>query len=183
MDLELHFDLTKQATRKQILDTVISQLGEKSDQVLEEFKEINVKRDHHHTLAEVKASIDALPLSDQAKEHTKQVYAILAHAEAKVHECSIEDTHFHEVGKGSAVENTACICHAIDSLKPQKITATAVQIGKGKIQCAHGLMDIPAPATAAILSLGIPICDERLEGERCTPTSAALIKHYVEEWK
>jgi len=179
----LHFDFTQKATRQQILDTVLESLDEnKRAAVIDEMAAIAVVKDHHHNLSEIAETIKTLPLSEKAKQHLFEVYDILAHAEAAVHECALEETHFHEVGRGSAVQNTAGICHAIDCLAPERITATPVQTGSGKVECAHGLLDIPAPATQAILDTGVPVCAERLEGERCTPTSAALIKHYVEEY-
>ena len=67
-------------------------------------------------------------------------------------------------------------------LSGDRIAATPVQVGSGTVTCAHGELPIPAPATAAILDSGIPVCAERLDGERCTPTSAALIKHFVDEF-
>ena len=109
------------------------------------------------------------------------VYAILAEAEASVHGCSVEETHFHEVGNASGIRNALAICTAFYVLAPTRITATPVQTGQGTVQCAHGLMDIPAPATAAILE-GIPRATPALEGELCTPTSAAIIKQYVQEF-
>ncbi len=86
------------------------------------------------------------------------------------------------MGEGKAILNALIICSAICHLHPDYIVATPVQTGSGKIECAHGLMDIPAPATAAILETGIPTTEEKLEGELCTPTSAAIIKYFVQEF-
>jgi len=99
-----------------------------------------------------------------------------------VHGVPVEQTHFHEVGNAEAVQNVLAICLAMNRLMPAKVTATPVQTGSGKVQCAHGLLDIPAPATAAILARGIPTCADKVEGEQCTPTSAAIIAHFVEEF-
>jgi uncharacterized protein (DUF111 family) len=74
------------------------------------------------------------------------------------------------------------VCLAVHKLAPTRIIATPVQTGQGKVQCAHGLLDIPAPATAAILAQGIPVEARKRDGEWCTPTSAAIIKHFVEEF-
>ena len=100
-----------------------------------------------------------------------------------MHGCAIDETHFHEVGNGEAIFNTLLICSAFAYLHPDHVAATSVQTGSGQVECAHGLMDIPAPATAAILATGIPVCDEKLPGELCTPTSAAIIKHFVDEFQ
>ena len=139
---------------------------------------------HLHNISEVKRAIDSTIASDWAKEHAKAVYDILAQAEAQVHGCPIEETHFHEVGEGMTVRIVVGICTAVEQIAPAKITATAVQVGSGTVECAHGMLDIPAPATAAIIEKhNIPVCDKKLEGELCTPTSAALIAHFVEEFK
>ena len=130
----------------------------------------------------MRQAIDNLAVSLAVKEHLHAVYEILAQAEAQVHECAVDETHFHEVGNGEAIFNTLITCLAIEKLHPSYIMATPVQTGSGQIECAHGLMDVPAPATAAILAQGIPTCEEKLEGELCTPTSAAIIKHYVQEF-
>ena len=63
------------------------------------------------------------------------------------------------------------------------VDSTAVQAGKGTVRCAHGELSVPAPATAAILARGIPVCKRRLDGERCTPTSAAIILHFVDRFE
>ena len=112
------------------------------------------------------------------------MYRILAQAEAQVHGCAIEETHFHEVGLGMTVREILGMCAAIEQIGPGKVIASRVQVGSGKIECAHGVLDIPAPATAAILErYRIPLAEPRLEGELCTPTSAAFIARYVEEYQ
>ena len=94
----------------------------------------------------------------------------------------MEETHFHEVGNGEALRNVLAICLAVEALDPDEITATRVQTGSGTVRCAHGELPIPAPATAAIIARGIPTCERKLEGERCTPTSAAVILHFVQRY-
>ena len=122
-----------------------------------------------------------MTIDDVLKENVRGVYAILAEAEASVHGCSVEEAHFHEVGNAAGIRNALAICTAFYVLAPTRITATPVQTGQGMVQCAHGLMDIPAPATAAILK-DIPRATPAFEGELCTPTSAAIIKQYVQEF-
>ena len=90
----------------------------------------------------------------------------------------MEETHFHEVGNASGIRNALAICAAFYVLNPESVTATPIQPGAGEIECAHGILSLPAPATAAILE-GLPLAEPRLQGERVTPTSAALIKHFV----
>ena len=142
-----------------------------------------VPKGHHHGIVEVRQTIDNLRTGQRVKDDLHAIYEILAEAEAQVHGCEVDEMHFHEVGNGEAIFNTLLICLAISYLHPDFISASSVQTGSGQIECAHGLMDIPAPATAAILATGIPTCEEKLEGELCTPTSAAIIKHFVKEFR
>ena len=182
--MQLYFDFTKAATRQAIADQLRKNIGESGwSVVLAEAMRAGVPKRHHHGIVEVRETIDGLKVAQSVKDHLHAIYEILAKAEAQVHGCEVDATHFHEVGEGEAIVNTLITCIAIDLLHPDYIMATPVQTGSGKIECAHGLMDIPAPATAAILAQGIPTCEEKLDGELCTPTSAAIIKHYVQEFR
>ena len=178
---ELFLSLSEDATRQHILDDLLSELNKEERAELVEMREsAGVPEKHHHNLADIIRTIDALVVSEDIKKNMKAIYTILAKAEAEVHGCCVADTHFHEVGEGEAVGNVLGICLALEILAPSRIVASSIQTGRGKIQCAHGLLDIPAPATAAILAQGIPVCEDKREGEWCTPTSAALIKHFVD---
>ena len=164
----LVWNLEENATRRHLLAEALLQLPEeRRAQVLE---------------AAEAATIDALDASERAKDDMRAVYRILAEAEATAHGCAVEETHFHEVGNGEALRNVLAICLAVEALDPDEITATRVQTGSGTVRCAHGELPIPAPATAAIIARGIPTCERKLEGERCTPTSAAVILHFVQRY-
>lgn len=177
----LHLDLTENATRRSILADLRGRLSAQQQEQLDAATEAaGVPERHHHDIGEVNGTIDALAVSDRVKADLRAVYDILAHAEATVHGCPVEQTHFHEVGNGEAIRCVCAICLAIEMLDPERITATPVQTGSGTVVCAHGELPIPAPATKAILDQGIPTCEERGEGELCTPTSAAVIKHFVD---
>ncbi|MGI6536442.1 MAG: nickel insertion protein [Eggerthellaceae bacterium] len=179
----LHLDLAQTATRQHIRDVLFAQLNEEQRAtVLEALEGIAWESDHFHNVGEVKAAIGSTDLDERVRNDACAIYDILAQAEAHVHGVPVEQTHFHEVGDAEAVRNVLAVCLAIDQLAPAKITATPVQTGSGKVKCAHGLLDIPAPATAAILARGIPVCADTVEGEQCTPTSAAIIAHFVEEF-
>lgn len=179
--MQITFDFREQATRDQILDMLLDLF---SDVERDRFEEIMAKAaipdKHHHTVIEVNESIDALEVPEAVKEDLHAVYGILAAAEAKVHGCSVDQTHFHEVGEASGIRNALAICAAFHVIDPEQVVATPIQPGAGTIECAHGTLPIPAPATAAILD-GLPLVEgaDRLPGERCTPTSAALIRHFV----
>ena len=182
---EIMLDLNKSATRKSILDQVESLLD--ADQRKRRaliLREARVPAKQHHNIAEVNESIDALNAPDELKEHLRAVYDILAHAEAKAHGVPVEETHFHEVGKGLSILNALTIAATFYVLEPSIVRASAVQTGKGTVECAHGTVDVPAPATAAIIEEGLPVVakDALIEGELCTPTSAAIIKHFVQEF-
>ncbi|MDO4183331.1 MAG: DUF111 family protein [Coriobacteriia bacterium] len=178
---ELHLDLSEYATRQSILDQVNAQLGpQHAAEVAARAAGAGVPDVMHHHPADVFATLDALAVSDAVKFHAKAIYELLTHAEATVHEKPIDQVHFHEVGRGAGIQNVVAICLALEALAPVRITATPVQAGSGTLHCAHGEMPCPAPATAVILDSGVPTCETRLEGERCTPTSAAIIKHYVQ---
>lgn len=181
--MELFFDFTEYATRGQILATVLDAMTQDQRKRYDEFAEDVTIPDHHHnTMAEIQETINALAVPQQIKMDSLGVYQVLTQAEAKVHNTTVEHTHFHEVGNSAGIRNVLAICVGMFVLEPTVVKATSVQVGKGKVQCAHGLMDIPTPATKAIIETGIPVCKTRLEGERCTPTSAALIKHFVQEF-
>ncbi len=178
--MQLFFDFRENATRACILDTLLEAMDasqrDRFDAVMDTAA---IPDKHHHDIVEVNRTIDSLDVPEKVKEDLHGVYGILAAAEAQVHGCEVSETHFHEVGNANGIRNALAICAAFYALAPEEITATAVQPGSGQIECAHGTLSIPAPATAAILDMGIPLVADRLPGERCTPTSAAIIKHFV----
>ena len=177
--MQIHLDLHENATRGQILDTLLDNMDEAARKEFDYIVNHAVIADkHHHSIVEVRQSIDALTVPDQVKADLHTVYEILAGAEAKVHGCSVEETHFHEVGNASGIRNALAICAAFYVLSPDEVIATPLQAGEGEIECAHGTLSRPAPATAAIIE-DLPWAKNRLPGERCTPTSAAIIKHFV----
>lgn len=180
---QLHLDLTKSATRAALLSQLEAAMDPQQHQQFEDaIARINIPDTHHHHFSDVLIAIEGMDASDQVKLDMKGVYRILAEAEAAAHQVPVEETHFHEVSNGSSIKNAAVICTAFWVLEPQKVICTPVQTGSGQINCAHGVMDIPAPATRAILSRGIPVCQQKLDGELCTPTSAAIICHFANEF-
>ena len=145
---------------------------------------LHLENDHHHeyhSYDEVKSIIAGLKFSEEEKANVYNVYDILAKAECQAHNVSEEELHFHEVGMKDAIADVAAVCHLIKYLGVEKITATTLHTGYGKIHCAHGIMDVPTPATAAIIK-DLPHKSGDMEGELCTPTGAALIKFFVNEF-
>lgn len=182
--MQMYFDFTEDARRSNILRQLKAKLEDAAwATVTSDAMNAGVPKHHHHGIVEVRQTIDSLSVSQAVKDDMHGVYEILAQAEAKVHGVEVDKTHFHEVGNGEGILNTLMICCAFDYLNADYVIASPVQTGSGKIECAHGLMDVPAPATAAILATGIPTCENKREGELCTPTSAAIIKHFVNEFR
>lgn len=181
--MDLYFDFCENATRGSILGQVRIRLTPEAGTELDErVAKLDVPERHHANLAAILETIDGLAVSEEVRAHMRAIYRILTEAEATVHETTVEAAHFHEVGRAAGIRNVAEICLAIEAVAPERIFSTPVQAGFGTVECAHGTLPLPAPATAVILDSGVPTCVERLKGERCTPTSAAIIKHYVDEF-
>lgn len=119
-----------------------------------------------------------LNLPDRVKDHVMAVYGLIAGAESAVHGVPVRDIHFHEVGTLDAVADVTMVCLLLDRLAPDEITASPVHVGCGQVRCAHGILPVPAPATALLLK-DVPIYGGSIQGELCTPTGAALLKHFV----
>ena len=137
--------------------------------------------DHHHphsTLTSIDHTISHLNLSPWAAEQARQVYRMIAAAESKVHGVTVEQIHFHEVGSLDALADVAAVCYLMEKLSPDRVEASPVHVGSGRISCAHGILPVPAPATAELLK-GIPIYGGSITGELCTPTGAALLRQFV----
>jgi len=183
--MELHLDLRTSATRHSILTDLEGRLSAAQRAELERVLDgCGIDADAHlHDLPAVIAALDAAHLDPAVRTDAVAIYTVLAQAEGEVHGLPMERTHFHEVGRGGSVRSVVAICEAVHLLAPGTITATPVQVGSGTVVCAHGELPIPAPATAAILRRGIPVCEERLAGELCTPTSAAVILHLVDRFE
>ena len=135
----------------------------------------------HHDLGHLSDLIRALAIPDRVKEQALAVYQLLAEAESQVHRTTVEQIHFHEVGSLDAVADIVGVCLLLDELRPDGILASPVVAGSGSVHCAHGILPVPAPATAVLLQ-GIPWRSGDLEGELCTPTGAALLKHFVQSF-
>ena len=133
---------------------------------------------HHASVAEIDTMIDSLDVSDRVKADAKAVYALIADAESKVHGRPVSDIHFHEVGTLDAVADVVGVCLLMETLSPEQVIASPIHTGSGHVHCAHGILPVPAPATAQILT-GIPSYGGAVKGELCTPTGAALLKHFV----
>ena len=122
--------------------------------------------------------IEALPLSETVRHNAIEVYQLIAAAESQAHGSPVSEIHFHEVGTMDAIADVTAVCQLMEILDVQRVLASPVHVGYGKVRCAHGVLPVPAPATAFILK-DVPIYGGRIEGELCTPTGAALLKKFV----
>ena len=143
-------------------------------------------RDHHHghghhhaALSDIRGIIAELNLPDAVKRHAQAVYDVIARAEAAVHGVPVGEIHFHEVGALDAVADVCGVCLLMEMLAPDRVVVSPVHVGAGQVRCAHGVLPVPAPATARILE-GAPIWGGPVQGELCTPTGAALLMHFAD---
>ena len=134
---------------------------------------------HHHTsMAEIESIINSLKIPENVKEDIIEVYKLIAAAESNAHGKPVTDIHFHEVGTMDAIADITSVCLLFKKIGAQNIFASAINVGSGQVHCAHGILPVPAPATAFILK-DIPVYSNHIKGELCTPTGAALLKHFV----
>ena len=136
---------------------------------------------HHADPLHISELIGGLDLPEEVRANAGQVYDAIADAEAKAHGCPVEQVHFHEVGALDAVADVTGVCYAMYLLKPERIVVSPVHVGSGTVRCAHGIMPVPAPATANLLS-GVPMYGGSIQGELCTPTGAALLVHFADSF-
>jgi uncharacterized protein (TIGR00299 family) protein len=143
------------------------------------------KHAHEHThgndYQSISIKINKLNVSDKIKTQALAIYEELAEAESKAHGKPVENIHFHEVGALDAIADIVGSCLLIDMLKPDRIISSPINLGGGMVKCAHGILPVPAPATAHILR-GIPAYCSDIEAELCTPTGAVLLKYFVEHF-
>jgi uncharacterized protein (TIGR00299 family) protein len=135
-------------------------------------------RHHHSSIDEITSLIRSLNIPEKVKEKSCEVYSILAQAEAHVHGRQVCDIHFHEVGTLDAVCDIVGCCLALDMISPDKVIVSPIHVGCGSVKCRHGILPVPAPATAYILR-EIPVYGGEIKGELCTPTGAALLKTFA----
>ena len=133
---------------------------------------------HHASVADIEALIDGLKVSDKVKADAKAVYALIADAESRVHGRPVSEIHFHEVGTMDAAADVIGVCLLMEQLAPEQVIASPVHTGSGHVHCAHGILPVPAPATALLLE-GIPSYGGQVKGELCTPTGAALLRYFA----
>ena len=133
----------------------------------------------HKSLAHILHHVGHLALPEKVKGDVAAVYQLLADAESRAHGRPVGEVHFHEVGALDAVADIAAVCWLLAELAPDEVVVSPIHVGSGTVRCAHGILPVPAPATAFLLE-GVPsYSDGAVQGELCTPTGAALLKHFA----
>lgn len=135
---------------------------------------------HHHSgMHEIEHIVEKLPVSEKVRKDILAVFTLIAEAESHVHGVPVPEIHFHEVGTMDAVADITAVCVLMERLAPGQVIVSPVHVGSGQVKCAHGILPVPAPATAYILR-DVPIYGGEIRGELCTPTGAALLKYFAD---
>ena len=130
--------------------------------------------EHHRHFSDIQAMISKSSLGSGVKETSLAIFRRLAEAEARVHKKKVDEVHFHEVGAVDSVVDIVGTAIGIHFFQPDRIYASELPMGRGFVQCQHGRLPLPAPATLEILK-GYPVKSVEVEGELVTPTGAAIV--------
>ena len=147
---------------------------------------LSVELTHAHTrprgLVQITELLNKSTLPIGTKERATAMFELLGTAEAKVHDIAIDQVHFHEVGAVDAIVDITAAAISLEYLNPAVVYCGVVELGSGMVQCAHGMMPVPAPATALLLE-GCPTTRGNVDGEATTPTGATILVHAVDRWE
>lgn len=135
----------------------------------------------HRNLKTILKLISSSALSKRVKADASAVFTRLGEAEAAVHDTSIDKVHFHEVGAVDSILDIVGAAVAMAELGIERVTSSAVPLGSGTIEVAHGILPVPAPATMRLLT-GVPVYQSDVEHELVTPTGAAILTHYAADF-
>jgi hypothetical protein len=141
----------------------------------------NPENEKHRHLRHVVELINQSSLSSEVKSRSLKIFDLIAEAEAKVHNISKQAVHFHEVGALDSIADIVGAAICLDYLKVDKVMSSPIQLGGGMVKCAHGLMPVPAPATALIVQ-DVPVRTGLVQHEASTPTGAAILVAMVDEF-
>lgn len=137
---------------------------------------------HHHAgMHDIAHILSHLDLPEKVRTDALAVYDLIAQAESHAHGVPVTEIHFHEVGTLDAVADVVAVCMLMAELAPDRVICSPIHVGSGHVHCAHGILPVPAPATAHILQ-GVPTYGGAVQGELCTPTGAALLKHFADSF-
>jgi pyridinium-3,5-bisthiocarboxylic acid mononucleotide nickel chelatase len=133
----------------------------------------------HKAWVDIRAELGRSDLDGDVKKHALAIFNLLAEAEAKVHGVEVDSVTFHEVGAVDSIVDIVAAAQLISLIRADRWTSAPLPIGSGRINSAHGVLPIPAPA-AALLLQGLPVIDDGVPGERVTPTGAALAAYLID---
>ena len=133
---------------------------------------------HHSSMHDIEHIVSGLNISQKIKDDILAVYNLIAEAESHAHNKPVTEIHFHEVGTMDAIADITAVCMLMNELSSDEVVVSPIHVGSGQVRCAHGILPVPAPATAYILK-DVPIYGGNINGELCTPTGAALLKHFA----
>ncbi len=165
-----HFDVRQKKVRK-------NSLGGTQAEVI-------IDHDHHHHhrhLYHIEEIIESSSLTDEVKQKSLKIFHRLAEAEARVHRTTVEHIHFHEVGAMDAIIDVVGSVAGLTALGVERVYCSPLHVGSGTVQCAHGILPVPAPATAELIK-GVPFYSRGVEGELLTPTGAAILTTLAESF-
>ena len=177
--MKLYFDCTSGISSDMIFNALTRMGG---DGVWAKHVEIpensqNTDGHHHRSYTEVKAIIENSLMTDKVRATTYAIYDVIAAAEAKVHGTTVEDVHFHEVGRDQAIRNIVGIAGAVNSLFIDEILCSEIHDGTGTIMCSHGEIPVPVPAVQAMMEVSDYkfVTDEDVKTEMVTPSGLAVL--------
>ena len=161
----------------------IQRNGLSSTQIIVDIEKPKSQHSHpHRSFTNIRKLIEQSGLPSKVKINSIEIFKRIAKVEAQIHNTTIEKIHFHEVGGIDSIVDIVGGVWAIESLKLDRIFSSPLNVGEGFVDCAHGRLPVPAPATLKLLK-GIPIFSTGVKTELTTPTGAAMIGFYAEEFQ
>lgn len=154
--------------------------------------ECHHEHDHHHechhehehehsSMQNIEHILSHMNVDEKVKKDVLAVYNLIAKAESHAHGKPVEQIHFHELGNIDAIVDITGVCMLINELNVDKILCSPINVGSGQVRCAHGVLPVPVPAVAHVLT-GVPIYSGKVKAELCTPTGAALLKYFASDF-
>lgn len=136
----------------------------------------------HRRLSTILRMIEKSGLGSGVVETASALFRRLGEAEARVHGVDVEEVHFHEVGADDSIVDLVGAAVALDHFGPARVSSSAIVVGSGTVSTRHGVMPVPAPATALLLQ-GVPTTPDGAAGELTTPTGAVIVREFVDEFE
>lgn len=136
----------------------------------------------HRSFADIRRIYESSTLDESVTLRSLSMFEALAIAEAKIHDVGVNEIHFHEVGAIDAIVDITAAAVGLEYIQPDLVLGTEVELGSGWVKCAHGVMPVPAPATAELL-MDAPTHRGGVDGEATTPTGATILRCNVQSWQ